>query len=155
MKQQLNSWPIIIASGQLHAECDDGMRLREIADELEKCRRCKVIGSTTYEDAWELFTSRADLGCVIVDWELPDEDATEKMRPEELVSRIRARNSRIPLLLLTDKLETENIPLEALSKIDGCLWKNADTAEFIAGRIEVHLRKYVSTVYPKFFGELV
>ncbi len=155
MKITKNAWPIVIVSRQLNADNDDGMRLREIAHQLETIQECRVFPSFSYEDALELFVSRADLGCVIVDWELPAEDATEQMKPDDFVAKMRERNQHIPILLLTDKLETENIPTDVLGNINGCLWKSADTAEFLAGRIEKHLLEYVATVYPPFFGELV
>ncbi len=155
MKITKSSWPILIVSQDFTRITDDGFRINEIADQLEEVQDCKVIRSFRYEDALELFESRADLGCIIVDWELPEEDKSEAMKPGKFISRLRERNKTIPILLMTDTLETENIPLDVLAKIDGCLWKSADTAEFLAGRIEVHLLKYIDSVYPKFFGELV
>ncbi|MDD3885567.1 MAG: Orn/Lys/Arg decarboxylase N-terminal domain-containing protein [Victivallaceae bacterium] len=155
MKITQSAWPIVFVSDEFGLETDNGIRLNEIIHELVHTQECRVIKSFSYEDALELFMSRADIGCVIVDWELPDEKVSEKMTPDALVAAIRARNSKVPLLLLTDKLETENLPTDVLAVINGCLWKNADTAEFIAGRIEVHLMEYVAGVYPPFFGELV
>lgn len=155
MKMSKSAWPVMIVSQELNLGNDNGVRLREIAAELEHVQECKVIPSFTYEDAWELFLSRADLGAVVVDWDLPFDDGEEHMTPDEFVHRMRERNKKIPILLMTDRLETENIPTGALGEINGCLWKNADTAEFIAGRIEIHLVEYIKSVFPVFFGELV
>lgn len=155
MKMSKHEWPILFISHQLKADNDDGIRLRELVSELESVQECKVIPSYSYEDAEEVFRSRADLGVVIVDWELPDEDSSENMKPQCLVSAIRTRNRDIPILLLTDKLETDQLPTDTLEMINGCLWKTADTVEFLAGRIEVHLLEYLKDVYPPFFGELV
>ena len=155
MKITMSAWPILFVSHELNSENDDGFRLREIIQELETSQECKVIPSFSYEDACEIFLSRADLGAVIVDWDIPEEDSTEKMHPSELVAALRKRNRTIPILLMTDKLETEKLAAEDLSRINGCLWKTADTAEFLAGRIEEHAKEYVAGVYPAFFGELV
>ncbi len=155
MKITKSAWPILIVSQDFTRETDDGFRIHEIADQLEDVQHCKVIRSFLYEDAMEVFVSRADIGCVIVDWELPREDKSEHLHPEHFIALMRRRNKTVPILLLTDTLETENIPLEVLSRINGCMWKSADTAEFLAGRIEVHLLEYIKSVYPKFFGELV
>ena len=155
MKMSKSAWPVMIVSQELNLGNDNGVRLREIAAELEHVQECKVIPSFTYEDAWELFLSRADLGAVVVDWDLPFDDGEEHMTPDEFVHKMRERNKKIPILLMTDRLETENIPTGALGEINGCLWKNADTAEFIAGRIEIHLVEYIKSVFPVFFGELV
>ena len=155
MKITKSDWPILFVSGQLNAGSDAGFRLRELVEELENVQECSVIPSLRYEDALEIMISRADLGAVIVDWEIPEEDRAEAMNPVVFVEKLRERNRTLPILLLTDKLETDMIPSRALKLIDGCLWKTADTVEFLAGRIEVHLENYVRSVYPAFFGTLV
>lgn len=150
----LSEWPVLLVSGELNAGNEDGFRLRELADELTENRHGKVIPAFSYEDALEIFSSRADPGCVVIDWDLPGEDAAERMAPETLLRAIRRRNRKIPVLLLTDKLETEKLPEDALALIDDCLWKTADTPAFLAGRIVVHIGNYVRSVVPEFFGEL-
>ena len=154
MDINLSEWPVLLVSGELNAATEDGFRLRELAEELKKDRHGGVIPAFSYEDALEIFTSRADPGCVVIDWDLPLENATERMSPETLLLAIRRRNRKIPVLLLTDKLETEKLPESALALIDDCLWKTADTPAFIAGRIAVHVESYVRSVVPEFFGEL-
>ena len=155
MKMSKHEWPILFVSRQLNADSDDGMRLRELKEQLEHVQECSIIPSFSYEDAEEVFRSRADLGAAVVDWELPEEDASEKMSPECFVAALRRRNAKLPILLLTDRLETDQLSAAILEKIDGCLWKTADTVEFLAGRIETHLLRYIRGVYPPFFGELV
>ena len=155
MRPDISEWPLLLVSAELNASTDDGFRLRELAAALKEEQRCEVIPSFTYEDAVEVFSSRADLGAVVIDWDLPLDDACERLRPEELLYFIRRRNRRIPVLLLTDRLETEALPEGALSGIDDCLWKTADTPGFIAGRIAVHIENYVKGIMPEFFGKLV
>lgn len=155
MKASKHQWPILLVSGQFHELSDEGFRLNELVIELEDVQECSVIPSFTYEDAQEIFRSRADLGAVVIDWDIPEEDPEELMIAPELIELIRSRNKKIPILLLTDRLETEAIPVDVLKCIDGYLWKTADTTEFLAGRIEMHLLKYLKTIYPAFFGMLV
>ena len=155
MKLTMSAWPILFISHELNAENDNGFRQREIIHELETAQQCKVIPSFSYEDASEIFHSRADLSAIVVDWDLPEEDCGEKENPSDLTTEIRRRNRTIPILLLTNRLETEKLSADDLSKINGCLWKTADTAEFLAGRIREHASEYVKSVYPEFFGELV
>ena len=78
MKLTMSAWPILFVSHELNAENDNGFRLREIIRELETTQECKVIPSFSYEDAAEIFLSRADLSAIVVDWDLPEEDAAEK-----------------------------------------------------------------------------
>jgi len=117
MKSSKHEWPILVVSGQFHDLTDEGFRLNELVAELEDIQMCSVIPSFTYEDAQELFMSRADLGAVVIDWDLPEENTEEYMNPSELIDVIRNRNKTIPILLLTDRLETEAIPVDVLKKL--------------------------------------
>nr|NQU91459.1 hypothetical protein [Bacteroidota bacterium] len=155
MKITKHQWPVLIVSGEFNFPTDEGFRLSELVEELKGEQELSVIPSFTYEDAAEIVRSRADIGTVVVDWNLPEEDESEKSTAIDLISIIRGRNKKVPILLLADRLDTEDIPVEVLQKIDGYLWKTADTIEFLAGRIEMHLDKYVKTIAPGFFGMLV
>ncbi|MFH1161609.1 MAG: Orn/Lys/Arg decarboxylase N-terminal domain-containing protein [bacterium] len=155
MKITRHHWPVLIVSGEFHSPTDEGYRLSELVKELKEVQECSVIPSLTYEDAMEIILSRADIGVVVVDWNLPEEDPGEKSTATDLIRHIRERNAKLPVLLLADRLETEAIPVEVLQKINGYLWKTADTIEFLSGRIVMHLVKYTKTIYPAFFGMLV
>jgi len=155
MNKTIHAWPVLIVSGQFDASNDEGLRLRELVDDLEEVQECEVQPSFSYEDAIEIFTSRADLGAVVIDWDIQEEDCGEKMAPVILLNKIRERNKRIPVLLLTDRLAVENIPTHVLQNINETLWKTADTIEFLSGRITVHVEEYTKSVYPNFFGEMM
>lgn len=155
VKSAIASWPILLISGELDKNNDNGFRIREIIENLEQVQECRVIPSFSYQDGEEIFESRADLGCVIIDWDMPDDGEKAELKPSELVEKMRKRNRKIPILLMTDRLETENLTSEDLARINACLWKTADTVEFIAGRIASHLKNYVKGIYPPFFGKLV
>ncbi|OQX77520.1 MAG: hypothetical protein B6D64_08120, partial [Bacteroidetes bacterium 4484_276] len=155
MKITKHHWPVLIVSGEFDFNTDDGLRLTELIEELEGEQELSIVQSLTYEDAAEIVRSRADIGAVVVDWNLPEEDDSEGLTAIDLIRTINERNARVPILLLADRLDTEDIPVEVLQKIDGYLWKTADTIEFLAGRIEMHLEKYIKTVAPDFFGMLV
>lgn len=155
MKITRHQWPVLIVSGEFNEPSDVGFRLSELVEELEQVQDCSVIPSFTYEDAAEVIHSRADIGAVVVDWNLPEENHDEKSTAMDLISTIRSRYATLPILLLADRLETEDIPVEALQMIDGYLWKTADTIEFLSGRVVMHLDKYTGTIYPDFFGMLV
>ena len=155
MKMKIADWPVLVVSGEFNVQNDDGCRLRELLSQLEDVEECSVISSGSYEDALEIFTSRADLGCIVIDWDLEFEAVDEVMAPEVLLARIRARNRKIPVILLTDHLETEKLPKCVLDKISDCLWKTADTIEFLAGRVSNWIKEYIAEVLPEFFAELV
>lgn len=149
------SWPILIISGQFNVENDEGFRLRELEKELKEIQHCSVIPSSTYEDGYKIFRSRADFGCIVIDWDIPLETDKEKMSPMDIVRLIRERDKKIPILLLTDCLETGKIPTETLEDISECIWKTSDTVQFLAGRMERHVLDYIEEINPPFFGELM
>lgn len=155
MKITKHMWPVLIVSGQFEAPTDEGLRLRDLEEELIGEQECSVHPSYSYEDALEIFLSRADFGAVVIDWDIQGEKVDEEMEPEVFLNAIRKRNKNIPVFLLTDRLAMESIPTDVLSKINEFLWKTADTSEFLAGRIETHLVEYIRSVYPVFFGEMV
>ncbi len=155
MKITKHSWPILIVSGQFDARNDEGARIRDLQQELEEVQECTVIPAYSYEDAAEIFLSRADLGAVVIDWDIQYESSDETMDPDALLEAIRKRNKTIPVILLTERMGIEKIPTDVLENIDECLWKTADTSEFLAGRIETMLLKYAESVYPAFFGAMV
>ena len=155
MKMTTADWPVMIVSGEFGTGNNEGHRLKELLVELKQKSGCSVICATTYEDAAGIFASRADIGCTVIDWDLKFEDHDEKMSPEKLLEQIRARNAKIPVILLTDHLETENLSENVLRQINDCLWKTADTVEFIAGRIANRVREYAGNAVPEFFGKLV
>ncbi len=155
MRISRHTWPVMIVSGQFDAPSDEGFRLRSLVRELEEVQECSVLPSFSYEDAIEIFVSRCDISAVVIDWDVQEETKDEALSPFELLKEIRRRNRKIPVLLLTGRLETENIPTKVLELIQDCLWKTADTSEFLAGRIVTHGTDYIKGVYPSFFGELV
>jgi arginine decarboxylase len=148
-------WPVLIISGQFDAQNDEGYRLRQLTEQLEEIQDCRVIPSYTYEDGYKIFRSRADFGCIVVDWDIPDEDPAEATTAKELIVKMRKRHQGIPIILLTGRMGMDLIPTEILRDINDCLWKTSETISFMAGRIETHVVDYVRTVYPPFFGAMV
>ncbi len=107
----IENWPILVVSHRFDAQTDPGMRLREITKRLEEERGLPVLRSWSYTDAKEIFTSRSDLSCVLVDWDITKENIKENMedqpgviRPSSLVRYIHKRNAHLPILLLTDDM---------------------------------------------------
>ena len=155
MKIVKESWPILIVSNQFDTRNDESFRLRELTHELEAEHECKIVPCLSYEDAIELLLRRTDFGAVVIDWDINRTTPNAKHSPASVLSAIRKRNLKIPVFLLTDWLEASDIPLEVINQLTGCLWKTSDTIEFLAGRIERHLIKYVKGLYPPFFGKLI
>ncbi|MGE5340003.1 MAG: Orn/Lys/Arg decarboxylase N-terminal domain-containing protein [Candidatus Omnitrophota bacterium] len=155
-KFDLSSWPVLIVSGQINEKNDEGTRLRELIANLETQQGCSVTLSLTYHDALEVFQSRTDLGAVLVDWDIDEKFMmASKLDGEELIDTMRKRNKTIPIWLLTERLIIEKIPVNVLEKINGYLWKTADTPDYLAGRVRMQVWEYAVKVLPDFFEKLV
>jgi len=155
MKITKKSWPILIVSNQFQNQNDESLRLKELVNELENVYLCKVLPCLSYDDAAELMQSRQDFGAIVIDWDINRNNPKEPSSPSVLLSKIRFKNANIPVFLLTDWIETGDIPIDVMNSLSGCLWKTSDSIEFVAGKIEKYLFKYVRDLYPPFFGMLV
>ena len=71
--------------------------VRTKPEQLEEVQDCRVIPSFTYEDGYKIFRSRSDFGCIVVDWDIPDEDPAEATTAKELIVKIRKRHQGIPI----------------------------------------------------------
>lgn len=150
MKTDYKNWPVLLISDEINRNTDVGFRIREISNKLESGYGNIVIPSVTINDAKEIILSRSDIGIVIVDFDISD----SKNNVVELLVFIRNRNKTLPILLMTDKTQTENIPTRALEVIDGYIWELADTTDFLAGRIIRYIDNYIRGVQPPFFATL-
>jgi arginine decarboxylase len=147
-------FPILIIDDELGADNAGGRALRAIVAELQRMH-LSTIEALTASDGMSAFLSHADISCVLLDWDLGLETPGASPGPADLVANIRARNKKISLFLLTDRVSVKDIPLEVVREIDGYIWKTEDTPYFIAGRIEYAVKEYLSQVLPPFFRELV
>lgn len=151
--QNKAEWPILVVSGLFTQRLDEGYRLNQLVERLEKFHGCRVIESPNYSDALSLCTSRADFGAVIVDWDMPA--SADGKDAAYVLNAIRDNNKRVPVFILTEKVGTENLDPELVSKLTGAIWKTSDTIEFLAGNVEKHLSEYINSIRSPFFEALV
>ncbi|NOX85381.1 MAG: hypothetical protein GXO86_05375 [Chlorobi bacterium] len=150
MNTNYKEWPVLLISDEINKNTDVGFRIRKISKILENDYDNIIIPSVSINDAKEIIFSRADIGTVIVDFDISD----NKSHVAELLALIRNRNKTLPILLMTDKEQTENIPTKVLEVINGYIWELADTADFLAGRIIRYVDDYIKSVQPPFFATL-
>ncbi|MEZ6852831.1 Orn/Lys/Arg decarboxylase N-terminal domain-containing protein [Halodesulfovibrio aestuarii] len=155
MKLTKVDWPVLIVSSLFDANNDAGNRMRELEHALITEQNCSVIRAYCYDDAASIVHNRADLGVIVIDWEIGNETKIQCGRPETLLKEIRARNKSIPVCLLTDSAGRHSIATDLLAMLDELLWKHADTVDFLAGRIETLLLEYIKQINPVFFSTLV
>ena len=147
-------FPVLLVDDELQSQTAEGTVLRAIVKDLELVN-CSVVDALTCQDGLEVFTSHAEIGCIVLEWEIGLEKKKNQLKPSEFIAQIRQRNPEIPVFIITEKLSIKDIPLEILDMINGYIWKTEDTPSFIAGRIETALTQYVNGIMPDFFRELV
>lgn len=62
MRDEKDSWPIMIVSNLFAGNRDESYRLVQLAKRLEKTHDCRVVECPSYEEARGTFLSRADIG---------------------------------------------------------------------------------------------
>ena len=146
-------FPVLIIDDELFEDSAEGNALLEIVEGLESLDY-DVKGARNIHDGKMLFLSNANIGCVLIDWDLRSANKKESS-PVDLIKFIRGRNDKVPIFLLTEKLSVNEIPIDVISRIEGYIWKMEDTPDFIAGRIETALKQYFDFIFPPFFKELI
>ncbi|MCT4534829.1 Orn/Lys/Arg decarboxylase N-terminal domain-containing protein [Halodesulfovibrio sp.] len=155
MKLTKADWPVLIVSGLFDMKNDAGKRVRELERFLIEEQHCSVVRAYCYSDAAKIVHSRADIGVIVIDWDIAQEVKGSCGKPQALLEEIRIRNKQIPICLLMDDETKEKITTKMLSMLDELLLKHVDTADFLAGRIETLLLEYIKRINPVFFSALV
>lgn len=148
-------YPVLLIDDDLRMEGAEGSVARAIVAALG-ARSCSVLEAFTFQEGLNIFLSRPQVGCIVLDWDIPGgEVAGDSLTAADLIATIRERNPWVPILLSTHRMGIFAIPSPLLPLISAYLWKFEETPEFIAGRIRQLLDRYLSTLLPPFFGALV
>jgi len=143
-------FPILIIDPALDTKTGEGQADQAIIDELED-NGFSVIKSFTLEDAVEVSASYKQISCIL----LNKDKSADKNKTEKFIRYIRSMNETLPIFIMTEREKLADIDLETLNEISGYIWKMNDTPQFIAGRIRVEVKHYLSNLAPPFFKELV
>ena len=142
--------PVLVVDDELHSESVTGCALHHIVRNIAK-RDMRVFDAISCEEAWLLIQSRADIGCILVDWDLKFKHDD---KPGLLIHKIRERNEKVPIILMAERTDLESIPTDIFAIIEGTIWITEDTPHFIAGHIEEFVERYHKAIKPPFFNEL-
>jgi len=149
------NFPILIIDDELQSDTAGGRALRSIITEL-KNRDFSVIEALRGSDGKAIFYSNPHISCLLIDWVLGLEvDDLGPVRKELINDKVRKRNRKVPIFIITDKSAVNEIPKEVLEVINGYVWKTEDTPNFIAGRIEHAVKQYLEDISPPFFKKLM
>jgi arginine decarboxylase len=145
------AFPILVVAGPERHHLA-GETLRRIVAELDAVGH-RIVSSTTATDAAALVASDPSFGCVLLDWNV---DLQGDRRPAEAVLEgTRHRNLRVPVFLMVDRADLDNISLSVAQQVQEYVLVLEDTPSFVAGRIDYAWRRYTDNLLPPFFQKLV
>jgi arginine decarboxylase len=146
-----SAFPILVVAGA-ERERLAGETLRRIVTELSALGH-EIVRASTAIDANALVTSDPSFGCLVVDWNL-DHDSGE--RPAEaLLDRACRHNVAVPVFLMVDRENLDEIPLHVEEMVQEYVLVLEDTPSFVAGRIDYAWRRHTENLLPPFFAGLV
>jgi len=146
-------FPVLMIDSDLMGSTAASRVVRGIVDALEDLH-LSVLEAPSASDAQVHLRNLAQIGCILLDWDLDCTGNAEYPSTAAMVHKISERNSEVPLFLVTDKLSVGDLPLDVMKVIDGYIWAMEDTPEFIAGRIDRAIRRYVDNIMPPFLKTL-
>ena len=140
---------VLFIDDEIKQNTPGGEAIRRIIRALEE-KKIEVISVEKGEDGKLVLQAMSDICSVIVDWVLQG----SYLKEEALIESLREISPIVPIFIITDKKEAQNIPPEVWKKINGYIWKTEDSPAFISQRIEEEIKRYVETQLPPFFKEL-
>jgi arginine decarboxylase len=128
-----------------------GRALASIVEQLQLLGHA-VAETDNLADGRTLVASDPSFGVVMLDW---DVEADAVAGTEAVLSAVRARSPRLPILLLVEQSDLSGIPAEITESVQECILVFEDTPSFVAGRVDFAWRRYIDTLLPPYFKALV
>jgi ornithine decarboxylase len=142
------SYPVLLADQALGSGSAVDQALGVLADELEKLG-LSVIRARTTADAEFAITANAGLGAALLEWSSSSDGTLAKT-----IDQLHRLDQAIPVMLLAERSDVEQIPLEIAERSKGFFWISEDTPAFVAGRVARLVKEYVDGLLSPFFGAL-
>lgn len=144
--------PLLFLDSELKEQTRSGRVSRDIIKELKKLD-INIIECETAQDALNYLAFSPSVSGLVYDWDTLGE--TYENKNTHFLDRVLVCNAELPIFVLTQRHEIEDIEDKDLHNVQGFIWKYADTADFIAERIYHACRDYLLSLYPPFFAALV
>ncbi|MEM0965370.1 MAG: Orn/Lys/Arg decarboxylase N-terminal domain-containing protein [Verrucomicrobiota bacterium] len=123
-----------------------GRAIRSLVEEIEALD-LEVVEALSFADGQVVVENDASLSAVLVDWTADHENAGEARK---LLSAIRRRNLRLPVVLMADRAQDHQIEVNDLSQANEFFWLLQDSAPFLAGRVVAAVKRYRDNLLPPF-----
>jgi len=129
-----------------------GRALNQLLADVEE-RAISVLVSESLADANSILHSDPAVQCVLLSWEMDRSEGHEECI--QLLAKLRERNTRVPVFLISDRSTASTIPLVVMQHADDFIWLPEDTSRFLSGRILSAIERYRQAVLPPMFGALL
>ena len=143
---------VLFICQDLTVETATGRAARALIGDL-KGNDVVVVEATSAADATATVASDSAVQCVVLDWNLPDDDHHDEA--VAVLQEVRKRSDKLPVFLLSDRGSVQEIPVDIIQKADDFIWLLDDTPDFISGRIMSATARYRQTLLPPMFNALL
>jgi arginine decarboxylase len=135
------SLKVLIIDDEIGVPTATGRAALALVDELES-RDVDVVTSNSSEDGQSIILSDPLIQCILLDWDLGDDDPLTHAKAKDLLELIRSRNEKIPIFLIAEPGDGPSFTAEVMQMADELIWLLQDTSFFIAGRIIAATNRY-------------
>ena len=143
------SMKALIVDDELGSATANSRAARSLVEELHR-RDVVVVESPSLDDGSSIILSDPSIQCILLDWNLDDDDPTTHAKAKTLLSLIRSRNVHVPIFLMVERGHANSITSEVMRIADEIIWMLEDTTHFIAGRVIAAMRRYRDQIAPPF-----
>ena len=145
---------VLVVDGGLAEPTGTAARsVRALVTEL-RARNVDVLEAVSYEDGLATVVSDAGIHCILVDWTRSSDDSAAREQATELLRAVRARNAKVPIFLMASRKLAGSVSVETATLADEYIWILADTAPFIAGRVQAAIERYLEALLPPYAAAL-
>src|SRR4051812_5829685 len=120
-----------------------------LAGEL-RGRGIGVIESHSCEDGAATANADASIDCILINWSQGGNDSKAQGEARELMRGVRRRNTTLPIFLMASRKVAGTVSIEVAQLADEFIWVLEDTANFIAGRVQAAIERYLSQLLPPY-----
>ena len=107
---------LIISGGREDAGSASILAMNRL-DEAIKSLGYQTLLATTPGDGKSLVKSYHGFGCVILDWDLPGVGSSCQRAAGDILCAIRNMDRRLPIFLIADKTQIQDIPLDIVKEV--------------------------------------
>jgi arginine decarboxylase len=145
---------ILIVDDEINSPTGTGRAARALIKELQT-RDVDVVTSISFDDAQSVILSDPAIQCILLDWNLENDDPSNHAKAKSLLELTRSRNEKIPIFLITEPGNDASLTAEVMQMADELIWLLQDTSYFIAGRIIAAAIRYRDRLRPPFSKALM